>query len=226
MSTRQKKAGILLFPGTNCERDLEMVLKEDYGFQVDLLWHTSGFEAEHEMYFVPGGFSYGDYLRSGALAAQAASVKSLKEAAKKEIPIIGICNGFQILTETHLLPGALIRNRTLKHICRWTDLEAEGILADQLPENFSLPVSHSEGNYLADQKTLDELESESRVILRYRENVNGSTGRIAGITSKNGRVVGLMPHPERACRPALDRAPGSEAFGRNFFDVVFQSLGF
>lgn len=220
----KKKAGLLLFPGTNCDRDLEMILKEDYSFEVETLWHTSQFSIEHDIYFLPGGFSYGDYLRSGALAAQTAGIKSLKEAAAKEIPILGICNGFQVLTETHLLPGALIRNKTLKHICKWTPLEGDGPLKEKISGEFTLPVSHSDGNYLANEETLKELNGEGRVILRYKEDINGSTQRIAGITSSNRRVVGLMPHPERACRSAVDRKPETHHMGRRFFDSIFEFM--
>ncbi len=214
------KAGILTFPGSNCDIDLGNVLREFYGIEVEYLWHTSAFAIEHDLYFVPGGFSYGDYLRSGAMAAKAPSLKSLREASEKGRVITGICNGFQILTEAHLLPGALIRNDSLKHICEWVDLKGEGEFSF-LPEDFALPVSHSEGNYLIDPDGLQSLEENQQIILRYRKNPNGSVADIAGIQSANGRIIGLMPHPERAFFPAMDYNQSLPIPGKTFLDRIF-----
>jgi len=220
---KNKKAGILVFPGTNCEKDLQMAL-EEYGFSVDLLWHQNSFSTQHDIYFVAGGFSYGDYLRSGSLAARSLSMSSLKEAVNKSITTVGICNGFQILTESHLLPGALIKNSTLKHICKWVNLTPSGKWNDKLPKDYALPVSHSEGNYIAEKSVLEELESEDRILLRYSDEINGSLNRIAGICNSNGKVIGLMPHPERAVFASNDYSYSSKLPGKEFFDLVFQSI--
>lgn len=224
MTAKKIKAGILLFPGTNCEKDLEMILKSDYAIESDFLWHTESFSVEHDIYFVPGGFSYGDYLRSGSLASMALSIQSLKEAAQKEILVAGICNGFQILTETHMLPGALVKNKTLKHIARWVKLEGAGRWANEFPENYSLPVSHSEGNYLASDEELASLQENNQILLRYREVLNGSTDQIASISSKNGRVIGLMPHPERAIYPQADTPASATSPGKLFFDKILSMV--
>jgi len=223
MSLSKPKAAVLLFPGTNCDRDLTGVLESHYQIKADLLWHTAPFDTDHDIYFVPGGFSYGDYLRSGALAARSRSLDSLKEAAARGKYVVGICNGFQILTEAGLLPGALVRNHTLKHICRWVGLKGESLFSEA-PENYSLPVSHSEGNYLVGDEELKMLEDQGRVIFRYREDLNGSTGGIAGVTSENFRVFGLMPHPERAMRGVPDSTISSTTPGKFFFDRIFQNL--
>ena len=224
MAAEKIKAGILVFPGTNCEKDLEMVLSQDYGVKTEYLWHTESFRVEHDIYFVPGGFSYGDYLRSGSLASMARSITSLKEAAQKEVPVVGICNGFQILTETHMLPGALVKNRTLKHICKWVRLEGAGKFSGLFPEGYPLPVSHSEGNYLVTEEELASLQENDQILFRYQEDINGSTDRIAGISSKNGRVIGLMPHPERAVYPQVDVPESANSPGKAFFDQVLQMV--
>jgi len=217
---RNLRAGVLYFPGTNCERDLVHALENIYGIKTELLWHTESFQTEHDLYFVPGGFSYGDYLRSGALAARSISMRSLKEAAQQGRMIVGICNGFQILTEAGLLPGALVRNEKLKHVCRWVGLEAAGKWAAHIDKPFQLPVSHSEGNYIAPEETIRELVNEGRILCKYSENVNGSTENIAGITDRSGRILGLMPHPERALEPTNDFTYTKNTPGRYFFDTL------
>jgi len=189
-----------------------------------LLWHTESFTVDHDMYFVPGGFSYGDYLRSGALAARSVSMKSLKEAAGKGRMIIGICNGFQILTETGLLPGALVRNDSLKHICRWVNLEAAGQWKKHIDKPFKLPISHSEGNYLAEPDTIKELHDENRIIMKYTEPVNGSQENIAGICNNEHRIFGFMPHPERALSPSADFDYTKQTPGNYIFNALFQLL--
>ena len=224
VNTKGLRAGILYFPGTNCEHDLIFALENVYGIKTELLWHTESFNIEHDMYFVPGGFSYGDYLRSGALAARSVSMRSLKKAAQKNRMIVGICNGFQILTETGLLPGALVRNEKLKHICRWVNLETAGKWSPLIQEPFKLPVSHSEGNYIASAETIKQLIDEDRIMLKYTENVNGSTQNIAGITDSTRRIIGLMPHPERAVSATKDSTYTDQTPGKLFFDTLFQML--
>jgi len=215
-----KKAGILIFPGTNCNQDLKAVLEDVYQYQVEELWHQSSFQPDHDIYFIAGGFSYGDYLRSGALAARSLSMKSLIEANQKGKKIVGICNGFQILTEANLLPGALIKNTGLKHICKWVALEGAGIWSNYIGQNYQLPVSHSEGNYIISEEMLSEIENNGQIILRYVENINGSQNNIAGIQNKSGNIIGLMPHPERAIYPQLDYSYSNEQSGRIFFEKI------
>jgi phosphoribosylformylglycinamidine synthase subunit PurQ / glutaminase len=215
------KAGILTFPGSNCDHDLVTALTEDFGIETELLWHTSAFELKHDMYFVPGGFSYGDYLRTGALAAQSKSMDSLRVAAASGRLIVGICNGFQILCEARLLPGALVRNENLQHICEWTGLSGSGAWEGLFPQGYALPISHGEGNYICSESDLQEIKDNGQALIRYTENPNGSVFDIAGLASRNKRVIGLMPHPERALRKQKDAAISTRQYGRVFFDKVF-----
>lgn len=216
------KAAVLTFPGSNCDQDLVTALRDDFKMHVDLLWHTEPFKPSHDFYFVPGGFSYGDYLRTGALAAQARSVASLKEAAAQGRPIIGICNGFQILCETKLLPGALIRNTNLQHICEWSPLKGDGEWMGAFPEGYALPISHGEGNFICSERELSEIKTNGQAVLRYTQNPNGATWDIAGLASKNKRVIGLMPHPERALHTQKDSAVSSRHYGKIFFEKIFR----
>ncbi len=216
------QVGILYFPGTNCERELYKVLKEVYGFSVDFLWYQDFFSPKYDIYFLPGGFSYGDYLRSGALAASSKALFSLKEAIKKGAYVLGICNGFQILTEAHILPGALIRNASLIHRCLWVPLEGEGDWS--FPDGFMLPVSHSEGNYYIEEEERKKLEDEGRIALIYKKNPNGSVGDIAGVWDKKKRVLGIMPHPERAVFPSIGGEIPFTPWGKVFFDAFFSRI--
>jgi len=224
LKTKGLRAGILYFPGTNCERDLVLTLENIYGIKTELLWHTREFSIDHDMYFVPGGFSYGDYLRSGALAARSVSMRSLKKAALSGRMVVGICNGFQILTEAGFLPGALIRNEKLNHICKWVDLKTTGKWTKLLKGEFKLPVSHSEGNFIAPEDIMKELLDQDRIFLKYSNNVNGSMENIAGITDATGRILGLMPHPERAVSPTKDFTYTENTPGKDFFDTLFRML--
>ncbi|MDW8306606.1 MAG: phosphoribosylformylglycinamidine synthase subunit PurQ [Leptospiraceae bacterium] len=217
------KAAVLVFPGSNCDRDLGESLVRFFSCQVQYIWHKESFFAEHDIYFLPGGFSYGDYLRSGALAAHTRSMSSLREAVAKGRMVVGICNGFQILTESKLLPGALLRNKSLKHICKDVPLKGENEFQDA-PNGFSLPISHSEGNYIAPYEILQEIEENRQVLFRYRENPNGSLHDIAGLCDKSRRVIGLMPHPERALFPTKDKREDMPLFGRYFFEKIFSLL--
>lgn len=216
------KAAVLTFPGSNCDQDLVTALRDDFGASVDLLWHTEAFTPSHDFYFVPGGFSYGDYLRTGALAAQSRSVESLRAAAAQGRPIVGICNGFQILCETKLLPGALIRNTNLQHICEWTPLAGGGDWQGAFPEGYALPISHGEGNFICSEDELKSIKDNGQALLRYTQNPNGATYDIAGLASKNKRVIGLMPHPERALRVQKDAAISTARYGKLFFEKIFR----
>jgi len=211
------KAAVLVFPGSNCDRDLAVALRAA-GFDVDMVWHKdTDLPAGIDLVAVPGGFSFGDYLRCGAIAARAPIVPALVEHVKNGGYAIGICNGFQILLETGLLPGALMRNAGLKFICRDVPLvvaTAESAFTAQYSagEEIVLPVAHHDGNYRAAPEVLTALRAEDRVAFTYGENVNGSSDAIAGILSANRRVLGMMPHPERAADPVLGRTDGGRLF--------------
>jgi phosphoribosylformylglycinamidine synthase len=198
-----KKIGIVRFPGTNCDRDVWEAVKLAQKGPI-WLWHEDQFDVNGvDAIVVPGGFSYGDYLRAGALAARSPVMKSIREGAEKGIPILGICNGFQILCEAQLLPGALVRNEDLRFVDRWVNLEvvngatpwSRGLNRNR---PISLPVAHGEGRYFASTEVLRTLEDQEQIWLRYQENINGSFNLIAGVMNQARNVVGLMPHPERA----------------------------
>ena len=197
------KAAVLVFPGSNCDRDLAVAF-EAAGADVTMVWHKETSLPDNvDIVGVPGGFSYGDYLRCGAIAANSPITGELKKHADRGGYVIGICNGFQILTETGLLPGALLRNAGLKYICKHVPLKVE-TSASAYTEGYnagdviSIPVAHHEGNYFADDDTIARLQGEDRVAFTYTENPNGAKADIAGILSDNRRVLGMMPHPERA----------------------------
>lgn len=210
------KAAVIVFPGSNCDRDMAVAF-EQAGFDVEMVWHKdTSLPAGIDMVGVPGGFSFGDYLRCGAIAANAPIVKDVKAFADKGGYVLGVCNGFQVLTETGLLPGALLRNAELKYICRTIGLKVEGesVFTDSYSkgEEIALPIAHHDGNYHADDTTLDMLETEGRVAFRYTNNPNGSARDIAGILSGNRRVLGMMPHPERASEAAHGNEDGARLF--------------
>jgi phosphoribosylformylglycinamidine synthase len=212
------KFGIVVFPGSNCDRDMYEALHTDLKQEVHMLWHKnedlSAFN-EEDCIILPGGFSYGDYLRCGAIARFSPMMKSVIEFAKNGGKVLGVCNGFQILCEAGLLPGALLRNANQKFICKNVFLKGKrGI-------TYTIPIAHGEGRYFADENTLKEIESNSQVIYRYvnqegvqREdgNPNGAINNIAGITNRQRNVFGLMPHPERACNPVLGNTDGVQIF--------------
>ena len=215
------KAAVLVFPGSNCDRDLAEAFRAA-GAEVEMVWHKDiSLPAGTDIVGVPGGFSWGDYLRCGAIAARAPIVAALRHHVERGGYALGVCNGFQVLTETGLLPGALIRNAGLRFVCRTATLEvatADSAFTSgyRAGATLRLPVAHHDGNYIADDATLDALEAEDRIAFRYVEEVNGSARRIAGVLSPNRRVLGLMPHPERAADPALgltDGAPLVRALG-------------
>ena len=210
------KIGIIVFPGSNCDRDA-LYAVERTGAEAIELWHADADLKSVDAVVVPGGFSYGDYLRPGAIARFSKVMGPLEAFAKEGGPILGICNGFQVLTEAHLLPGALLRNTHMRFVCTrvrtrveiretpWTSLFTVG-------DEITLPVAHNEGNYFADERTLQELEDEGRVVLRYLDNPNGSLNDIAGICNEGRNVVGLMPHPERVSDPILGSDAGLKVF--------------
>ena len=210
------KIGIIVFPGSNCDRDA-LYAVERTGAEAIELWHADADLKSVDAVVVPGGFSYGDYLRPGAIARFSKVMGPLEAFAKEGGPVLGICNGLQVLTEAHLLPGALLRNTHMRFVCTrvrarvenretpWTSLFTVG-------DEITLPVAHNEGNYFADERTLQELEVEGRVVLRYLDNPNGSLNDIAGICNEGRNVVGVMPHPERVSDPILGSDAGLKVF--------------
>ena len=198
------KSAVIVFPGSNCDRDAEVALKTLTGRDPAMVWHKDGQIPDGtDLVLVPGGFSYGDYLRCGAMAANSPVIDGLKRHVERGGYVLGVCNGFQVLTETQLLPGALLRNAGLDFVCRPETLSIETTnsaftSAYGDTKDVSIPVAHHDGNYVADEDTLDRLEGEGRVAFRYKDNPNGSARNIAGILSENGRILGMMPHPERA----------------------------
>ena len=212
------KTAVIVFPGSNCDRDIAVALEAVTGRAPAMVWHReSALPQGTDFIALPGGFSSGDYLRSGAMAARAPIMRAVTEAANRGVPVIGICNGFQVLTEAGLLPGALMRNAGLAFVCRPVALTVENsqslfTAAYRSGETIALPVAHHDGNFQADEATLDQLEGEGRVALRYAEPVNGSARSIAGILNDAGNVLGLMPHPERAIEPAHGGSDGRPLF--------------
>ena len=211
------KAAVLVFPGSNCDRDLAVAFR-NAGYSVEMVWHKdTALPSGVDIVGIPGGFSFGDYLRCGAIAARSPIVGALKAHVERGGYAMGICNGFQVLVETGLLPGALGRNARLKFICKPVELTVETSASDFTSgyakgQTVTYPVAHHDGNYIADPETLKELNAADRVAFRYVEDVNGSSEKIAGILSENRRVLGLMPHPERAADLALGGADGAELF--------------
>jgi phosphoribosylformylglycinamidine synthase len=212
------KTAVIVFPGSNCDRDIAVALESVTGTKPHMVWHGDSELPEGlGLIALPGGFSYGDYLRCGAIAARSPVVKAVVEAANAGTPVIGICNGFQVLTETGLLPGALMRNAGLDFVCRDVPLKVENAQsiftsAYQAGEELSIPVAHHDGNYFADADTLDRLEGEGRVAFRYGENINGSARNIAGVMNAAGNVLGMMPHPERRIEAAHGGSDGRRLF--------------
>ena len=211
-------SAVIVFPGSNCDRDLAVALEQVTGRKPAMVWHRDS-ELPDNIDFigVPGGFSYGDYLRSGAMAARSPIMRAVKSAADCGVPVIGICNGFQVLTEAGLLPGALMRNAGLSFVCRPVSLKVENsqslfTAAYRSGEEIRVPVAHHDGNFQADETTLDRIEGEGRVAFRYAESVNGSARGIAGILNDAGNVLGMMPHPERAIEPAHGSSDGRRLF--------------
>lgn len=211
------KAAVITFPGSNCDRDLAVAF-EKAGAKVARVWHKdSAIPADTDIVAIPGGFSFGDYLRCGAIAARSPVAAALRDHVARGGFALGICNGFQVLTETGLLPGVLMRNATLKFVCRAQQLavassDSAFTAGYARGQQVSIPVAHHDGNYTADPETLAQLAAEDRIAFRYVGNPNGSAADIAGILSANRRVLGMMPHPERALEPAQGSGDGSAMF--------------
>jgi len=220
------KSAVIVFPGSNCDRDIAVALERIGGTRPAMVWHReTGLPDGLDLVALPGGFSYGDYLRSGAMAARSPIMRAVIEAAERGVSILGICNGFQVLTEAGLLPGALMRNAGISFVCRDVPLTVENSQSAftsryEAGEAVRFPVAHHDGNYQADSDTLDRLEGEGRIVFRYADEVNGSARGIAGIVSEAGNVLGLMPHPERMIEPAHG---GDD--GRRLFEGLVEAVG-
>lgn len=212
------KAAVLVFPGSNCDRDCKVALERSVGAHVSMVWHKeTELPSGLDLIVLPGGFAYGDYLRCGAIAALSPVMSAVRDAASRGVAVAGICNGFQILCEAGMLPGALLRNVGLKYVCKFIDLDVVNsqtrfTAAFGETRTARLTMGNGEGNFFADEDTLDRLEGDGRVVFRYRENPNGSARSIAGILNESGNVLGLMPHPDRAFEPALGSADGALLF--------------
>lgn len=219
------RAAVIQFPGSNCDRDMAVAIREVTGAETSLVWHReTELPANLDLIAVPGGFSYGDYLRSGAMAARSPVMQAVVAAAGRGVPVLGVCNGFQILTEAGLLPGALMRNAGIRFVCREVKLTVENSQSIftsryQAGEEIVIPVAHHDGNYFADTATLDRLEGEGRVAFRYAEQVNGSARNIAGILNDAGNVLGMMPHPER-----MIEAMQGGSDGRRLFEGLIREI--
>jgi phosphoribosylformylglycinamidine synthase subunit PurQ / glutaminase len=211
------RIGVVLFPGSNCEHDVVEAL-EALGASADLIWHGEHSLGSVDAVVLPGGFAHGDYLRPGAIARFSPVMAAVTSFAAAGGPVVGICNGFQVLTEAHLLPGALQKNQGLTFLCTMVDLEvasSRSVLTHGVDPGTKLriPINHFEGNYVCDERVLAQLRADDRIVVRYQSNPNGSVDHIAGICNESGNVVGLMPHPERATDPLLGSTDGRVLLG-------------
>lgn len=211
------KFAVIVFPGSNCDLDMYHAVKDELGEEAEYVWHDSTDLSGYDGILLPGGFSYGDYLRCGAIAQSSPVMDEVKKAAEAGKPVLGICNGFQILTEAGLLPGILLRNKNLKFMCRTVGLKVEN--ANTLFTNeymagqeIQIPIAHGEGNYYCDDSTYDQLKNNNQIVFSYADDFNGSRNNIAGIVNERGNVLGMMPHPERAVSDLIGGSDGLSLF--------------
>lgn len=218
-------AAVIVFPGSNCDRDCKVAVERSTGEQVQMIWHAeTELPKDLDLIVVPGGFSYGDYLRCGAMAAQSPVMQAVKKAADDGVAVVGICNGFQILCEAGMLPGALLRNKGLKYVCKPISLQVANpntrftsLYGEQ--SEVIMTQGNGDGNYFADEETLKRIEGNGQVVFRYVDNPNGSVNDIAGIMNEAGNVIGMMPHPDRAFEAELGSADGATLF-RSIYDSL------
>ena len=219
------KSAVIVFPGSNCDRDCAVAVERSTGSKAQMVWHAETELAKDlDLIILPGGFAYGDYLRAGAMAALSPVMGAVKQAAERGVAVVGICNGFQVLCEAGMLPGALLRNASLKYVCKTVGMQVVNsqtrfTAGYQGRREVRMTVGNGEGNYFADAATLDRIEGEGQVVFRYTDNPNGSSRAIAGIVNGRGNVLGLMPHPERVVDDVLG---GTD--GRNLFQSLIESL--
>ncbi len=230
------RIGIAVFPGSNCDRDVHSILSNIIGIEADFIWHTKDHINGYDAMIIPGGFAFGDRLRPGIIAAHSPIMQEVKRMAKEGLPVLGICNGIQILVESELLPGALMMNDSLRFVCKWLSVQVANnntpFTSEFSPNQiFSIPVAHGDGRYVADSKILKELKKKNQIVLRYTSgNPNGSTDLIAGICNEEGNVMGMMPHPERASESILsvDRSRNNSRSNNNNRNndaiAIFKSL--
>ena len=217
------KVGVVVFPGSNCDRDMYHVLTDVFNLDAQYFWHEKSLPKNIDAVILPGGFSYGDRLRAGVIAAHSPIILDVKKLAEKGIPILGVCNGFQILVESGILPGILLKNKSLNFMCEWTNLIVENNKTPftnkfKLRQKIPIPIANGEGRYYADSDILKQLKKKNQIVFRYSQVVNGSSDRIAGVCNEEGNVVGMMPHPERAVESEInpvDNKPSS---------LIFESL--
>ncbi|MGY5142123.1 MAG: phosphoribosylformylglycinamidine synthase subunit PurQ [Nitrosopumilus sp.] len=222
------KVGVIVFPGSNCDRDMFHVLSDVFHFDAQYFWHEKSLPKNIDAVVLPGGFSYGDRLRAGVIAAHSPIIKDVRKMAEKGIPILGVCNGFQILVESGLLPGVLLKNESLNFMCEWTNLQVENNKTPftkkfKLNQKIPIPIANGEGRYFVDDDTLKQLKKKNQIVFRYTDKVNGSLNQIAGVCNDDGNVVGMMPHPERAVEKEInpiDHKPSSL-----IFESLISSLG-
>ena len=217
------KVGVIVFPGSNCDRDMHHVLTDVFNLNAEFYWHEKNLPSDIDAVVLPGGFSYGDRLRAGVIAAHSPIISDVKKLSEKGIPILGVCNGFQILVESGLLPGVLLKNESLNFMCEWTNLIVNNNKTPftnklELNQKIPIPIANGEGRYFVDAETLSQLKKNNQIVFSYENKVNGSVSQIAGVCNPDGNVVGMMPHPERAAEKAInqiDHKPSS---------LIFESL--
>ena len=222
------KVGVIVFPGSNCDRDMFHVLTDVFKLKTQYFWHEKGLPKDLDAIVLPGGFSYGDRLRAGVIAAHSPVIKDVKKMAERGTPVLGVCNGFQVLVESGLLPGVLLKNASLNFMCQWTNLIVENNTTPftnklKLHQKIPIPIANGEGRYYVDESTLKQLKKKNQIVFRYEETINGSLDKIAGVCNEEGNVVGMMPHPERATEPEInpiDHKPSSL-----IFESLIQKIG-
>lgn len=222
------KVAVIVFPGSNCDRDMQHVLSNVFKLNTELVWHTQELPKNLDAVVLPGGFSYGDRLRAGVIAAHSPVISDIKKMAEKGMPILGVCNGFQILVEAGLLPGALLKNTSLNFMCKWIELIVKNNKTPftnklKLNQRIPIPIANGEGRYYADKETLKLLRKNNQIVFTYCEEINGSSNNIAGICNKAGNVVGMMPHPERAAEPIIN--PKNSKPASMIFESLLNKLG-
>jgi len=217
------KVGVIVFPGSNCDRDMYHVLTDVFNLRTEFFWHEKNLPKNIDAVVLPGGFSYGDRLRAGVIAANSPIISDVKKMADRGIPILGVCNGFQILVEAGLLPGVLLKNESLNFMCQWTNLIVKNNKTPftnklKLNQKIPIPIANGEGRYFVDKETLNQLKTNNQIVFSYENKVNGSVSQIAGVCNSDGNVVGMMPHPERAAEKEINQ------FDNKPSSLIFQSL--